>query len=142
MSVMLCLVCYRTVMTPYSVRRNKGKKEKKPVTSQKVDIRFPPGRPTAAVIESLCRNQKIRPLYSNKCLPNIGYEWLARQAKTINRMEKGFKQCCKKRQDVLVCAEQKVQRETYKPTKCFVIFGKVIWPFSLIPSDVVAPFVS
>ncbi|XP_053182782.1 extracellular matrix protein 1-like [Scomber japonicus] len=106
--------CQRTVMTPYSVRRNRGKKEKKPVTSQKVDIRFPPGRPTAAVIESLCRNQKIRPLYSNKCLPNIGYEWLARQAKTINRMEKGFKQCCKKRQDVLVCAEQKWREELNK----------------------------
>ncbi|XP_062279085.1 extracellular matrix protein 1-like [Scomber scombrus] len=98
--------CQRTVM--------KRKKEKKPVTSQKVDIRFPPGRPTAAVIESLCRNQKIRPLYSNKCLPNIGYEWLARQAKTINRMEKGFKQCCKKRQDVVVCAEQKWREELNK----------------------------
>lgn len=129
-------------MTPYSIRGNKKqKKEKKPFSPQKVDIKFPPGRPTATTIESLCLNQKLRPLYNVKCLPNVGYEWLARQAKTINRMEKGFKQCCKKKQEVLICAEQKVERETYKH-KCFVIFGKVIWPLSLIPSNVVSPFVS
>lgn len=99
--------CGRTVMTPYRTKGSRGKKEKKLSTPKKVDIRFPPGRPTATVIESLCRNQNIRPLYNVRCLPNRGYEWVARQAKTINSMEKGFKQCCKKRKDVLFCAEQK-----------------------------------
>ncbi|KAM9353408.1 extracellular matrix protein 1 [Symphorus nematophorus] len=98
--------CQRTVMTPYSVRGNKKKKVKKPSTSQKVDINFPPGRPTADAIDSLCHNQKLRPLYTVKCLPGVGYELLARQAKTINRIEKGFKQCCKKKQDVANCADQ------------------------------------
>lgn len=101
-------------MTPYSVRGNRRKKVKKPSTSQKVDINFPPGRPTADVIESLCRNQRLRPLYNVKCLPGSGYESVARQAKTINRIEKGFKQCCKKNQDVLNCADGKVKQETRK----------------------------
>ncbi|XP_077382668.1 extracellular matrix protein 1 [Festucalex cinctus] len=75
--------------------------------SQKSEINFPPGRPSVYNVESLCRNQKQRPLYSVKCLPRTGYELLAHQAKIINRIEKGYKQCCKKNQDVLVCAEQK-----------------------------------
>ncbi|KAE8288809.1 hypothetical protein D5F01_LYC12685 [Larimichthys crocea] len=61
---------------------------------------------------STCQsNQKLRPLYTVKCLPGSGYEGLGRQAKTINRIEKGFKQCCKKKQGVLDCAEQKWQAE-------------------------------
>ncbi|XP_073341238.1 extracellular matrix protein 1 [Pagrus major] len=104
----------RTVMTPYSIRENRRKKMKKPSTSQKVDINFPPGRPTADTIESLCNNQKLRPLYTVKCLPGSGYEQLARQAKSVNRIEKGFKQCCKKKQDVLKCADQKWREELDK----------------------------
>uniref|UniRef100_A0A3Q3ENI8 Extracellular matrix protein 1b n=1 Tax=Labrus bergylta TaxID=56723 RepID=A0A3Q3ENI8_9LABR len=87
--------CQRSVMTPYSARGNRRQKMKKPsTTSRKVDINFPPGRPTMHVIESLCQNYKLRPLYNVKCLPGSGYELVARQAKTINRVEKGFKQCC------------------------------------------------
>lgn len=112
-------------MTPYSIRGNRKKKEKKPSASQKVDINFPPGRPTADTIESLCGNQKLRPLYTVKCLPGLGYEELARQAKTINRIEKGFKQCCKKKQDVLNCADGKVKQDTYKQ-----IFLKFLFYFS------------
>lgn len=82
------------------------------LASQKTDINFPPGRPSQDTIQSLCQNRIFRPLYSVKCLPGVGYEWLARQAKTINRMEKGFKQCCKKKNG-LNCAEQKVKQETY-----------------------------
>ncbi|XP_049902211.1 extracellular matrix protein 1-like [Epinephelus moara] len=96
--------CQRTVVTPYSVRGNKKKKEKTPPASQKVDINFPPGLPTADTIESLCRDQKLRPLYKVNCITGAGYEWLAHQAKTSNRIEKGFKQCCKKKQGVLNCA--------------------------------------
>ncbi|XP_029307235.1 extracellular matrix protein 1 [Cottoperca gobio] len=104
--------CQRTVMTPHSVRERR--KEKKASALQKVDINFPPGRPTADTIESLCRDQKLRPLYKVNCLPGLGYELLSRQAKTINRVEKGFKQCCKKKQDVLNCADQKWREELNK----------------------------
>ncbi|XP_070692212.1 extracellular matrix protein 1 [Pempheris klunzingeri] len=107
--------CQRSVMTPYSIiRKHKKKKEKKPSAAQKPDINFPPGKPTAGVIESLCSNQKLRPLYTIKCLPGEGFEWLARQAKTINRIEKGFKHCCKKDQDVLNCADGKWREELDK----------------------------
>ncbi|XP_040901179.1 extracellular matrix protein 1-like [Toxotes jaculatrix] len=105
------LSCQRTVMTPYRIRGNRRTMQTKPSTSHKTDINFPLGRPTADNIESLCLNQNQRPLYNVKCLPGVDYEWLARQAKTINRMEKGFKQCCKKKQDVLNCADRKWSEE-------------------------------
>uniref|UniRef100_A0A3Q3MFW7 Extracellular matrix protein 1b n=1 Tax=Mastacembelus armatus TaxID=205130 RepID=A0A3Q3MFW7_9TELE len=76
----------------------------------KTDINFPPGRPTADTIESLCLHQHLRPLYNVMCLRGLGYKLLSRQAKTINRMEKGFKRCCKK-QDVLSCADQNWREE-------------------------------
>ncbi|KAM3873319.1 extracellular matrix protein 1 [Diretmus argenteus] len=98
--------CQRTKSTPHSVR---GKKARKPLptTPRTVDISFPPGRPTATDIEALCQNRKLRPRYDLKCLPRKGYGWLARQSKTINRLEKGFKQCCKRQQDVFTCADGK-----------------------------------
>ncbi|XP_071759424.1 extracellular matrix protein 1 [Centroberyx gerrardi] len=102
--------CQRTELTPHSVR---GKKQRKPLPSapQNVDISFPPGRPTAADIESLCRYRKLRPRYDLKCLPRKGYGWLARQSKTINRVERGFKQCCKRQQEVFTCADGKWREE-------------------------------
>uniref|UniRef100_A0A3B4ZQR7 Extracellular matrix protein 1 n=1 Tax=Stegastes partitus TaxID=144197 RepID=A0A3B4ZQR7_9TELE len=99
--------CRRTQMTPYSARVIRKKKAKKAPASQNVNISFPPGRPTADAIESLCSHQTLRPLYQTRCLPRSGFGWLARQAKTVNRIEKGFKQCCKKKQDVLSCVDQK-----------------------------------
>uniref|UniRef100_A0A8C9YB32 Extracellular matrix protein 1b n=1 Tax=Sander lucioperca TaxID=283035 RepID=A0A8C9YB32_SANLU len=81
---------------------------------KKINIHFPPGRPTADVIESLCRNQKLRPIYKANCLSGEGYQWVVRQAKAINRIEKGFKQCCKKKQDVLNCADLKWRDELNK----------------------------
>lgn len=80
--------------------------------NQKTDINFPPGRPTEDSIQSLCRNQILRPVYNVECMPGAGYQWLVHQAKTINRMEKGFKQCCKL-ENRLNCAEQKVMQEIY-----------------------------
>ncbi|XP_034553427.1 extracellular matrix protein 1-like isoform X2 [Notolabrus celidotus] len=106
--------CQRPVMTPYSVRGSRQKKMKKPLASQKADINFPPGRPTVDVIEQLCQNQKLRPLYNVKCLPGSGYELVARQAKTINRIEKGFKQCCKQNQNTFNCADRKWREELDK----------------------------
>ncbi|XP_065813925.1 extracellular matrix protein 1 [Labrus bergylta] len=107
--------CQRSVMTPYSARGNRRQKMKKPsTTSRKVDINFPPGRPTMHVIESLCQNYKLRPLYNVKCLPGSGYELVARQAKTINRVEKGFKQCCKQKRNTLNCFDQKWREELDK----------------------------
>ncbi|CAJ1062249.1 extracellular matrix protein 1-like [Xyrichtys novacula] len=106
--------CQRSVMTPYSVKGNRRKKMKKQPTFQKIDIIFPPGRPTVHVIEPLCHNQKLRPLYNIRCLPDSGYEQVARQAKTVNRIEKGFKQCCRQNRNVLNCADRKWRDELDK----------------------------
>nr|XP_061789613.1 extracellular matrix protein 1-like [Nerophis lumbriciformis] len=91
--------CSRSSVTHPSVSEQFG--------SKKSELIFPPARPSADNVDSLCRNQKLRPLYSVKCLPKNGYELLARQAKIINRIEKGYKHCCKKNQDLLGCTEQK-----------------------------------
>lgn len=100
--------CQSTASTEQlGVRGNSGQTS----TSQTAGLNFPPGRPTAASVESLCDNRSLRPLYNIKCLPSSGYEMLALQAKTINRVEKRFKQCCKKKQDVLTCADQKWRQE-------------------------------
>lgn len=107
------LILYRQSMTPQGVRTMRRKKVTSSI-SQRVDISFPPGRPTADTIEALCDNQNQRPRYNVRCLPRMGYGWLVRQAKTINRMENGFKRCCKKKGDVLSCADQKVKQETWK----------------------------
>ncbi|XP_058504039.1 extracellular matrix protein 1-like [Solea solea] len=102
--------CPRTVMTP---RENRGE-EKPPPASPKTNINFPPGQPTAETIESVCHNQKLRPLYS-MCLSGSGNELLSRQAKTVNRIERGFKLCCKKKKkDVLNCAQHKWHDELNK----------------------------
>lgn len=101
-------------MTPYRVKENRRKKMKKQPTFKKVNMNFPPGRPTEHVIASLCRNQKQRPLFNTKCLPGSGYELVALQAKTINRIEQGFKQCCKQKWNILNCAERKWRDELDK----------------------------
>ncbi|KAG7234208.1 hypothetical protein INR49_005527, partial [Caranx melampygus] len=104
------LSCQRKSMAPHGVRASRRKQVTSSI-SQRVNINFPPGRPTADTIESLCDNQNQRPRYSVKCLPRMGYGWLVRQAKSINRMENGFKKCCKKKGDVLSCADQKWSEE-------------------------------
>ncbi|KAM6967471.1 extracellular matrix protein 1-like [Aplochiton taeniatus] len=57
------------------------------------------------------RHLKLRPVYLPKCLPSTGFGWLARQSKAINRVEKGFKRCCKGQDDTLTCADQKWREE-------------------------------
>ncbi|XP_068179440.1 extracellular matrix protein 1-like isoform X2 [Antennarius striatus] len=104
--------CQRESTSRYSEKR--GQKVEMPATSETGNIRFPPGRPTADVIESLCNNQRQRPVYTLKCLPSSGYEWLARQAKTVNRMEKKFKFCCKKKKVAQNCADNKWREELNK----------------------------
>ncbi|XP_061572827.1 extracellular matrix protein 1-like [Cololabis saira] len=106
--------CMRTVMTQYRARTNRRKVVKKLAANKKIDINFPLGQPTEDNIEPLCHMQKLRPLYNTKCVPRSGYELLAHQAKSINRLEKGLKQCCKKKQGVLNCAEQKWREEIDK----------------------------
>lgn len=113
--IQLRLIFYRPVVTPHSFQersnnKKNDKKKKEPLLPQNVS-NFPLGRPTADNIEALCQNKKLRPLYSVKCLAGLQYKGLARQAKCINRMERGFKMCCKKKQGVLNCAEQKVKWE-------------------------------
>ncbi|KAF6739746.1 Extracellular matrix protein 1 [Oryzias melastigma] len=102
-------ICPRKLMTPRSVR----KKEKKTFTSQKTDINFPLGQPTADNIESLCRTSRRQPFYSIRCLPRSGYELLARQAKSINSLTRAFQRCCS-RSNKLNCANQKWREELEK----------------------------
>lgn len=103
------IISNRAAATPTSVRGNRRKKPRQPSSSLRVDINFPPARPHADTVDSLCRNQKLRPLYAVKCLPGVEYQWLALQAKTVNRLEKGFKHCCKSKRNVLDCADNKVK---------------------------------
>lgn len=107
--------CPGTAVIPHSIRENSGKKEKKsPTTFLKVDLTFPLAAPTDSNIESLCRNQKLRPLYNIKCLAGLGYDLVARQAKSTNRLEKGFKQCCKNKRNALPCAQKTWEEEMKK----------------------------
>ncbi|XP_063054664.1 extracellular matrix protein 1-like [Engraulis encrasicolus] len=75
------------------------------------DIIFPPARPSASNIRHVCKLRKARPLYNAGCLPRGGYGWLARQAKSANRLERGYKSCCKGKVKVLACATQKWEEE-------------------------------
>ncbi|KAM6909658.1 extracellular matrix protein 1 [Xenentodon cancila] len=106
--------CLRNKMTQYRARVYKRKVVKKPAASKKININFPLGQPTADNIEPLCDMQKLRPLYNTKCVPRSGYELLTHQAKSINRLEKGLKQCCKKKEGVLNCADQQWREEINK----------------------------
>ncbi|XP_037532879.1 extracellular matrix protein 1 [Nematolebias whitei] len=105
--------CSRNQMTPLSLRATETTEEI-PSTSQNADIHFPPGRPSADNIDSVCANQKLRPLYTTKCLSHSGNELLARQVKTINRLEKGFKRCCKQKNGASACADKKWREEMNK----------------------------
>nr|XP_040021595.1 extracellular matrix protein 1-like isoform X1 [Gasterosteus aculeatus aculeatus] len=107
--------CLRTEMTLQSVQgQTRATEMKASAAPQKVDMSFPPGRPTSDTIEALCRNQKRRPLYKTNCPMGARHEHLARQAKTINRIETGFKHCCKRKQAALDCADQKWREELDK----------------------------
>ncbi|XP_007249888.3 extracellular matrix protein 1 isoform X2 [Astyanax mexicanus] len=68
---------------------------------------FPPGRPNADNIESICANHKQRWWYVSKCLLRKANSAVAHQAKAIDVLEKGFGQCCKKRREKQSCAEMK-----------------------------------
>uniref|UniRef100_A0A8C4Z954 Extracellular matrix protein 1b n=1 Tax=Gadus morhua TaxID=8049 RepID=A0A8C4Z954_GADMO len=76
-----------------------------------LSISFPPARPMADDIKSVCIHHKLRPFYDLRCLPRRGYGWLVRQTKAVNRLERGFKQCCKRKQEVLECADGKWREE-------------------------------
>ncbi|XP_035769841.1 extracellular matrix protein 1-like isoform X1 [Neolamprologus brichardi] len=124
--------CQRT-HSPVPLALIEGK-PKELSTPRAADISFPPGRPTADTIESMCHNQRLRPVYSIKCLPRSGYEMVALQAKTINLIEKGFKSCCKNKKTKLNCADQKWSEELNK----FCLRengGRVNYPCCLNQSD-------
>lgn len=98
--------CHKSQPGPRTIRGEKHKKSPQ-ATPRVSDISFPPGRPTFDNIKLVCRLRKHRPLYTPKCLPRTGFGWLARQSKAVNRLERGFKHCCKGQEDVLPCAEGK-----------------------------------
>lgn len=107
--------CLGAAAIPHSIRGSGRKKEKKaPTASLKVDLAFPLAAPTDSNIQALCRNQKLRPLYSIKCLAGLRQDLVARQAKSINRLEKGFKRCCKNKQNTLPCAQKSWEEEMKK----------------------------
>ncbi|KAM8869396.1 extracellular matrix protein 1 isoform 2-T2 [Spinachia spinachia] len=88
------------------------KMEKKPSAApQKVHMSFPPGRPTSDTIEALCRKPKRRRLNKRTCRAGATAEHLALQAKAVNRIETGFKHCCKRKEAALDCADQKWREE-------------------------------
>ncbi|XP_046906139.1 extracellular matrix protein 1-like isoform X2 [Hypomesus transpacificus] len=98
--------CQRSVLGPRSIKDDRPREPLR-ATTQAADINFPPGRPSTDNIQSVCRFGKLRPLYLPRCLPSTGYGWLARQSKAVNRLEKGFKHCCKGKKEVLACADGK-----------------------------------
>uniref|UniRef100_A0A1A7WDH6 Extracellular matrix protein 1 n=1 Tax=Iconisemion striatum TaxID=60296 RepID=A0A1A7WDH6_9TELE len=106
--------CLRNLEAPLIPRSNRETPGTNPSAPLNPNISFPPGRPTADNILSLCGHQKLRPLYTTKCLPRSGYQLLARQVKTVNRLEKGFKRCCKQKKAALNCADQKWREELDK----------------------------
>lgn len=131
----LRLIFYRSVVTQHSFRehsnnKKKDKRNKQPPSPQNVS-NFPLGCPTPDNIDALCQNKKLRPLYSVKCLAGPQHKLLAQQAKSINRMERGFKVCCKNKQEVLNCAQQKVKWEactsfaqcSHFVASCFSLFS-------------------
>uniref|UniRef100_A0A8C7XZQ9 Extracellular matrix protein 1b n=1 Tax=Oryzias sinensis TaxID=183150 RepID=A0A8C7XZQ9_9TELE len=93
--------CPRNLMTPRSTGKN-------------FYINFPLGQPTPDNIDSLCRTWRQRPFYSSKCFKRSGYEFAARQAKSINSLEKEFRQCCTMSDHKLSCASQKWREEVEK----------------------------
>ncbi|XP_045574922.1 extracellular matrix protein 1 isoform X1 [Salmo salar] len=98
--------CHKSQPGPRIIRGEKLEKSPQ-APPRDSNISFPPGRPTFDNIGLVCRLRKHRPLYTPKCLPRTGFGWLARQSKAVNRLERGFKHCCKGQGDVLPCAEGK-----------------------------------
>ncbi|XP_029594091.1 extracellular matrix protein 1 isoform X1 [Salmo trutta] len=98
--------CHKSQPGPCAVR-GEVNKESPQATPRDSDISFPPGRPTSDNIELVCCLHNRRPLSSTKWLPRTGFGWLAHQSQAMNRLERGFKHCCKGQEDVLPCAEGK-----------------------------------
>ncbi|XP_067305265.1 extracellular matrix protein 1 [Pseudorasbora parva] len=81
------------------------------------DFNFPPGRPNSSNIEQICTHRKIRPRYLTKCLPCTGYDWLVRQSKAINVLEREYNQCCEEKKGEQSCAEKKWKKMVDKLCK-------------------------
>lgn len=97
--------CPGTAEIPQSIRKNR-ENETAPTTFSENNLIFPPAEPTDSNIESLCENQQLRPRYKTKCLAVRGNDLVIHQAKTINRLEKRFKNCCKTQRRILQCAQR------------------------------------
>uniref|UniRef100_A0A8C1TVP7 Extracellular matrix protein 1b n=1 Tax=Cyprinus carpio TaxID=7962 RepID=A0A8C1TVP7_CYPCA len=68
---------------------------------------FPPVRLDSSNIIHICAHHKLRLRIFPKCLPRTRYDWLIRQAKIINVLEREYNQCYEEKKDQQLCAEKK-----------------------------------
>lgn len=81
---------------------------------KKLDVPFPPARPTIENLDNICCQAHGRLRYPDSFYPSSGHSYLRRRGKAINRLESWYALCCSdqfaKHSDFLVlcCAQQAV----------------------------------
>ncbi|XP_053303482.1 extracellular matrix protein 1 isoform X1 [Pleuronectes platessa] len=77
----------------------------------KVDVPFPPARPTAQNLAAICHQGQGRPRYPASFFPRSGSSHFRRRGDAINRLESWFQSCCsgqasEQSHQILCCAQQ------------------------------------
>ena len=77
-------------------------------------VEFPPARPTANLLHSICTESRHRLRYPPGYFPRSGFSHLRRCGKAVDRVESWYTECCTSQtmenNHVLCCAEQAVSR--------------------------------
>ncbi|XP_060676709.1 extracellular matrix protein 1-like [Hemiscyllium ocellatum] len=60
----------------------------------KYKVTFPLGRPSTANIGAICRYRGHKKAHGDTQPPNTGFSFLHRRIETIEKMEKGYRDCC------------------------------------------------